>query len=322
MTFINMTIDNMTFRPAARCGLDAGGNLRRLVGSAWSGGIFISIAGRFGRCFRDWVAGEWFPGEWFPGSLTGSLPGGAERRRDVSGSGSADCAPPDGDDRSGMVRPPCPSGARGKMPSPRDCHHNAVAGPCVHSSSSGALFAGDSALGFFNLALLLPAQACRRVGSVLLMYHGRFSEEVFLVPLHWDTAQNPRRGPGRPTDRSGQGVMRGSSPLITQGRIRSIFWCVCTTKICCGFQNRKTQDRFVRSLGQGRFGQMKNKRITASCVSMPLLVTACLISNTQAQIDPVNGYQCNAGEFVITNNLSLVIDETNPTCTLPVEMAQ
>lgn len=53
----------MTFRPAARCGLDVGGNLRRLVGSAWSGGFYLSIAGRFGRGFLIWVK-------------EGSLPGG------------------------------------------------------------------------------------------------------------------------------------------------------------------------------------------------------------------------------------------------------
>ena len=140
---------NMTFRPAARCGLDVGGNLRHRIGSAWSGGFYLSIAGRFLRRFRDWVAGEWFPE---------LLPGGAERKRDVSGWCSADCAPPGGDDWSCMARPPCLSGARGKMP-----RHVIVItpprhGPCDLPSSSGALFAGDSVLRFLNLAFLLLVQ--------------------------------------------------------------------------------------------------------------------------------------------------------------------
>ena len=61
---------------------------------------------------------------------------------------------------------------------------------------------------------------------------------------------------------------------------------------------------------------------TSELRGLPFLAAACLGSVAHAQIDPVNGYQCNVGEFVITNNLSLVIDETNVTCTLPVEMAQ
>ncbi|MCH7603965.1 MAG: hypothetical protein IIB54_14480, partial [Planctomycetes bacterium] len=67
---------------------------------------------------------------------------------------------------------------------------------------------------------------------------------------------------------------------------------------------------------------MKNRSLKASSFCIPLLASACMNSDTHAQIDPENGYPCTAGTYVLTNNLSLVIDETNPTCTLPVEMAQ
>ena len=154
MTFQTPTIGNMTFRPAARCATDAGGNLRRLIGSARAGGVSIPIAGCFLRRFRSRFEGRRFR-EMLPGALPGALPGslprklpeGAERWRDVSGWCSADCAPPGGDDRSCMVRPPCLSGARGKMP-----RHVIVItpprhGPCDLSSSSGASSEGDSVLG-------------------------------------------------------------------------------------------------------------------------------------------------------------------------------
>ncbi len=154
MTIRIQTLSNMTFRPAARCATDAGGNLRRLIGSAPAGGFSISIAGRFLRRFRSRFEGRRFrrvlPGTFpgtLPGALPGAFPGGAERKRDVSGLCSADCAPPGGDDRSCMVRPPCLSGARGKMP-----RHVIVITPprhrpCDLSSSSGASSEGDSVLG-------------------------------------------------------------------------------------------------------------------------------------------------------------------------------
>ena len=69
---------NMTFRPAARCGLDVGGNLRRLIGSAWAGGISIPIAGRFLRRFRSRFEGRRFRGT--SGEYPGALPGGRRER--------------------------------------------------------------------------------------------------------------------------------------------------------------------------------------------------------------------------------------------------
>lgn len=197
-----MTNGNMTFRPAARCGLDAGGNLRHLVGSAWSGGIYESIAGRFGRSFKDWVAGL--------------IPGGRREGEMLRGfvSPTARC----------RAATTCSawSGCVTHRAIGERCHRHVIVitpsrpGPSALSSSSGAWLEGGAVFSFLNSALLLPVQAGCRAGSVLYSYDGRFSEEVFLVPQLWIAAQNPRRGPGRPTERCGQGVMRGTCISLRQ----------------------------------------------------------------------------------------------------------
>ena len=134
MTFRTPTIGNMTFRPAARCGLDVGGNLRHLVGSAWSGGIYLSIAGRFGRGFLIWVK-------------EGSLPGG-RREREMFRVG----VPPTARRRAATTGPAW-SGCLAYRVFGESFHRHVIVitpsrhGPCDLPSSSGASSEGDSVLG-------------------------------------------------------------------------------------------------------------------------------------------------------------------------------
>ena len=204
MTFRTPTIGNMTFRPAARCGLDVGGNLRHRIGSAWSGGIYLSIVGRFGRGFRDWVAGEWIPG-----SLMESLPGGGGKERCFGGFALPTAR------RRAATTGPAWSGCPAYRAIGERCHRHVIVitpsrhGPCDLPSSSGALSGRGLDFSFLNSAFVAHGSGLLRGRECVAQYDGRFSEEVFLVPQLWDTAQNPRRGPGRPTERCGQVAMRG-----------------------------------------------------------------------------------------------------------------
>ena len=66
---------------------------------------------------------------------------------------------------------------------------------------------------------------------------------------------------------------------------------------------------------------MKIRSGTIGKGTLPVLAAAFLCTGTPAQIVP-GGYTCSgSASFTRTNNLSFEITVTNPTCTLPVEMA-
>ena len=97
--------------------------------------------------------------------ISGGASGGAERKRDVSGWCSADCAPPGGDDWSCMARPPCLSGVRGKFPSPRDCHHTIAAKPMRSIVVVRSVVRKRFGSQFSQFGFLLTAQACCGPGA-------------------------------------------------------------------------------------------------------------------------------------------------------------
>ncbi len=123
----------MTFRPAARCATDAGGNLRHLIGSAWAGGVSKPIAGRFLRRFRSRFEGRRFR-EMLPGALPGNIRG-RFRGRFRGGGEKESCfglvfrrLRAAGRRRQVMHGPVAlPIGRSGKDASPRDSHHTTAA---------------------------------------------------------------------------------------------------------------------------------------------------------------------------------------------------
>ncbi len=144
----------MTFRPAARCATDAGGNLRHLIGSAPAGGFYRSIAGRFLRRFRSRFEGRRFrrvlPGA-FPGTLPGALPGiipGGRREREMFRVG----VPPTARRRAATTGQAWSGRLAYRALGERCCRHVIVItparhGPCALSSSSGVSFEAVSTLG-------------------------------------------------------------------------------------------------------------------------------------------------------------------------------